>query len=264
MHIRSTSIDVLFVNWRQDITHPEGGGSERYVHRIAEGLAGPAPSLDVLRCPRPGAGRRRHRRCPHRPPRRTARRLPAGPAARAAAPPAAGGRRPERPALRLLPGHRPAGGRPGPPRAPRAVADLFGRLGGALGWWWSRSWPRGSTGAAVTSPCPRPRRRARRARDRPRPALRGAQRRGAGPAGDLGPSWPRPTSSCWGGWSRTSGSSTRSRWSPGCATGGRACACPWSVRAGGTPNCAPAPPTSASPTSWTSPVTSTSRPSTRS
>jgi glycosyltransferase involved in cell wall biosynthesis len=39
VHIRSTSIDVLFVNWR-DITHPEGGGSERYVHRIAEGLAG--------------------------------------------------------------------------------------------------------------------------------------------------------------------------------------------------------------------------------
>jgi glycosyltransferase involved in cell wall biosynthesis len=36
---RSTSIDVLFVNWR-DITHPEGGGSERYVHRMAEGLAG--------------------------------------------------------------------------------------------------------------------------------------------------------------------------------------------------------------------------------
>jgi glycosyltransferase involved in cell wall biosynthesis len=39
VRIRSTSIDVLFVNWR-DITHPEGGGSERYVHRIAEGLAG--------------------------------------------------------------------------------------------------------------------------------------------------------------------------------------------------------------------------------
>jgi glycosyltransferase involved in cell wall biosynthesis len=32
------SIDVLFVNWR-DVTHPEGGGSERYVHRMAEGLA---------------------------------------------------------------------------------------------------------------------------------------------------------------------------------------------------------------------------------
>ncbi|UOY02194.1 glycosyltransferase family 4 protein [Blastococcus sp. PRF04-17] len=38
MHTRSTSIDVLFVNWR-DVTHPEGGGSERYVHRVAEGLA---------------------------------------------------------------------------------------------------------------------------------------------------------------------------------------------------------------------------------
>ncbi|WP_156036346.1 glycosyltransferase family 4 protein [Blastococcus sp. URHD0036] len=31
-------IDVLFLNWR-DLSHPEGGGSERYVHRIAEGLA---------------------------------------------------------------------------------------------------------------------------------------------------------------------------------------------------------------------------------
>jgi glycosyltransferase involved in cell wall biosynthesis len=38
VHFRSTSIDVLFVNWR-DVTHPEGGGSERYVHRMAEGLA---------------------------------------------------------------------------------------------------------------------------------------------------------------------------------------------------------------------------------
>jgi glycosyltransferase involved in cell wall biosynthesis len=36
---RSTPIDVLFVNWR-DLSHPEGGGSERYVHRMAEGLAG--------------------------------------------------------------------------------------------------------------------------------------------------------------------------------------------------------------------------------
>lgn len=31
-------IDVLFVNWR-DVMHPEGGGSELYVHRMAEGLA---------------------------------------------------------------------------------------------------------------------------------------------------------------------------------------------------------------------------------
>jgi glycosyltransferase involved in cell wall biosynthesis len=33
-----TDIDVLFVNWR-DVSHPEGGGSERYVQRISEGLA---------------------------------------------------------------------------------------------------------------------------------------------------------------------------------------------------------------------------------
>src|SRR5688500_16132039 len=38
VHKRSTAIDVLFVNWR-DVTHPEGGGSERYVHAMAEGLA---------------------------------------------------------------------------------------------------------------------------------------------------------------------------------------------------------------------------------
>jgi glycosyltransferase involved in cell wall biosynthesis len=58
--MRSTAIDVLFVNWR-DVTHPEGGGSERYVHRMAEGLAatglrvtlfcaahGAAPAEEVL------------------------------------------------------------------------------------------------------------------------------------------------------------------------------------------------------------------------
>ena len=45
--MRSTSIDVLFVNWR-DITHPEGGGSERYVHRMAEGLAGAGLSVSMF------------------------------------------------------------------------------------------------------------------------------------------------------------------------------------------------------------------------
>ncbi len=35
---RPQDIDVLFVNWR-DLSHPEGGGSERYVHQVAEGLA---------------------------------------------------------------------------------------------------------------------------------------------------------------------------------------------------------------------------------
>ncbi|MGY1605759.1 MULTISPECIES: glycosyltransferase family 4 protein [unclassified Geodermatophilus] len=41
---RRPPADVLFVNWR-DERHPEGGGSERYVHRVAEGLA--AAGLDV-------------------------------------------------------------------------------------------------------------------------------------------------------------------------------------------------------------------------
>ena len=44
---RSTSIDVLFVNWR-DVSHPEGGGSERYVHRMAEGLAGAGLSVSMF------------------------------------------------------------------------------------------------------------------------------------------------------------------------------------------------------------------------
>ncbi len=35
---RPVDVDVLFVNWR-DLSHPEGGGSERYVHAVAEGLA---------------------------------------------------------------------------------------------------------------------------------------------------------------------------------------------------------------------------------
>jgi glycosyltransferase involved in cell wall biosynthesis len=38
MPIRSPRIDVLFLSWR-DASHPEGGGSERYVHRMAEGMA---------------------------------------------------------------------------------------------------------------------------------------------------------------------------------------------------------------------------------
>jgi glycosyltransferase involved in cell wall biosynthesis len=47
VQFRSPSIDVLFVNWR-DITHPEGGGSERYVHRMAEGLAGAGLSVSMF------------------------------------------------------------------------------------------------------------------------------------------------------------------------------------------------------------------------
>ena len=44
---RTTDIDVLFVNWR-DVSHPEGGGSERYVHRIAEGLAAAGLRVTLL------------------------------------------------------------------------------------------------------------------------------------------------------------------------------------------------------------------------
>ena len=41
---------VLFVNWR-DSTHPAGGGSERYVERIACGLAGRGYDVSMV-CPR--------------------------------------------------------------------------------------------------------------------------------------------------------------------------------------------------------------------
>jgi len=44
---RTTDIDVLFVNWR-DVSHPEGGGSERYVQRIAEGLAASGLRVTLL------------------------------------------------------------------------------------------------------------------------------------------------------------------------------------------------------------------------
>jgi glycosyltransferase involved in cell wall biosynthesis len=44
---KAASTDVLFLNWR-DATHPEGGGSERYVHRIAEGLAAAGLRVTLL------------------------------------------------------------------------------------------------------------------------------------------------------------------------------------------------------------------------
>ncbi|WP_324278338.1 glycosyltransferase [Blastococcus brunescens] len=54
MQERSTPIDVLFVNWR-DATHPEGGGSERYVHRMAEGLAGGGLRVSIFCAAHPRA-----------------------------------------------------------------------------------------------------------------------------------------------------------------------------------------------------------------
>jgi glycosyltransferase involved in cell wall biosynthesis len=44
---KAAGTDVLFLNWR-DATHPEGGGSERYVHRIAEGLAAAGLRVTLL------------------------------------------------------------------------------------------------------------------------------------------------------------------------------------------------------------------------
>jgi glycosyltransferase involved in cell wall biosynthesis len=47
MPIRSPAIDVLFLSWR-DAAHPEGGGSERYVHRMAEGLAAAGLTVELF------------------------------------------------------------------------------------------------------------------------------------------------------------------------------------------------------------------------
>jgi glycosyltransferase involved in cell wall biosynthesis len=44
---KAAGTDVLFLNWR-DSTHPEGGGSERYVHRIAEGFAAAGLRVTLL------------------------------------------------------------------------------------------------------------------------------------------------------------------------------------------------------------------------
>jgi glycosyltransferase involved in cell wall biosynthesis len=43
----TTDTDILFVNWR-DLSHPEGGGSERYVHRVAEGLSAAGLRVTLL------------------------------------------------------------------------------------------------------------------------------------------------------------------------------------------------------------------------
>src|ERR687890_1445361 len=45
---------VLFLNWR-DTTHPEGGGSEVYVERIAAGLAAQGRPVTLLCAAHPGA-----------------------------------------------------------------------------------------------------------------------------------------------------------------------------------------------------------------
>ena len=51
---KAAKVDVLFLNWR-DLSHPEGGGSERYVHRIAEGLAADGLRVGLLCAAHPRA-----------------------------------------------------------------------------------------------------------------------------------------------------------------------------------------------------------------
>lgn len=56
----TTSLRVTILNWR-DLSHPEGGGSERYVERVAAGLA--AAGCDVvLQCSRVDGAPRTQRR----------------------------------------------------------------------------------------------------------------------------------------------------------------------------------------------------------
>ena len=55
--MRSAPLRVAFLNWR-DTTHPDGGGSERYVERVAADLAADGCAV-TLHCARhPGAARR--------------------------------------------------------------------------------------------------------------------------------------------------------------------------------------------------------------
>lgn len=56
----SWPLRVTVLNWR-DTTHPEGGGSERYVERIAAGLAADGCEV-VVRCARPAGAARREER----------------------------------------------------------------------------------------------------------------------------------------------------------------------------------------------------------
>ena len=206
-------IDVLFVNWR-DVNHPEGGGSERYVHRIAEGLAaGGLARHAVLRRPRAGTGRRGARRRPHRPSRRPPRRCTCAPW------PSSPGRRPR---LVVDVQNGLPFGSPLVTRAPVVVLVhhvhreqwpiVFGRLGGALGWWIE------STVAPAHLPAQPLRHRLgvdRRRADRPRRRRRAHHRR---PQRHRARArrWPRPGRPprgwpCSAGSCRTSGSSTRSR-----------------------------------------------------
>lgn len=56
----STPRSILFLNWR-DIGHPEGGGSEVYVERIASGLAAEGTAVTMFCARYPGAAAREER-----------------------------------------------------------------------------------------------------------------------------------------------------------------------------------------------------------
>ena len=113
---------VVICSWR-DETHPEAGGSERYVGQVARYLA--SQGDDVARAhlrPRRRAARRGRRRRPLPPPRRPPVRLRAGRVAPALRPGRRRPRRPERHPVRCPAGHPRAGRRARAPRPPRAVA----------------------------------------------------------------------------------------------------------------------------------------------
>ena len=216
---------VLFLSWR-DLGNPLGGGAERYLHRLATGLAarGDVVSVRTARLSRRGGPRARRRRplpavrqrrhrLPDNPQR--SRHRPAGPARR-------GGGLPERDPVLQPRGHPLPGGGARPPRPPRAVAG-GGRAGGgprrlvvgvqgraaastaAAATWRSRRPPGASSSSSACRPTGSPscttastsrHRNERDARTR------------------------RPWS-CSAGWSRTSRWSTRSRCSPGWSRPGR-------------------------------------------
>ena len=151
---------VVFFNWR-DTANPEGGGSERYVEKMARGLVERGAEVTIF-CAA-------HERAPpdevvdgvrFRPPRREDERLRQGTAAAAVPSARTGrprGRRPERSSFLHPSRHAETGRGARAPRPPRTVAGRLPRALGKVGWWIeSRLAPR-LYAAASTSPSPTPR-----------------------------------------------------------------------------------------------------------
>ena len=231
---------IAFFSWR-DTHNPEGGGAERYLEKMADGLVGPRrPGHHLLRGPRRGPARRDRRRRALRAARHQAERLQRGVSALVRGElgrvdvvvdvqnglPVLHPRR-----------HPEAGHRAGAPRAPRAVA---GRLPGPQR-------PGRLVDRAQPRPAPLPRlpvrrrlaghpRRAGRPRRRPRAHRRRAQRHRPGHPGrrrqgaaphDRGRRPPGPAQA---------GRARHRRGARACGRATPTCGCTSSAAAGGRPS----------------------------